>query len=143
MDPAYQQAAAWAQTELSRGTQPEALVSGLMGQGWSELQARQVLDAALTGAVAVAAPIRTAPVMSYASPAKRPSRSYTSSGGSSHHARNMLIGGAVCAVGTVITVGTYAAASGGGGGRYTICWGAMVFGFIQFIRGFAGWMSGG
>jgi hypothetical protein len=110
-----------------------------MGQGWAELQARQVLDAAFSSAAPVAAPARARPVMPYAAPAKRAARA---SGGSSHHARNMLIGGAICAVGIAITAGTYSAASGSGG-SYTICWGAIVFGFIRFISGFAGWMSGG
>jgi hypothetical protein len=141
MEPAYQQASAWAQGELARGTDPEALVSGLMSQGWAELQARQVLDAALTSGPALA-PVRAAPVMAYASPVQRPSRSNTSSGGSSRHTSNMVLGLVICGIGLAITFGTYATATSSGG-TYTVCWGAMLFGFIRFIRGFAGWMSGG
>ena len=49
--------------------------------------------------------------------------------------RNMLIGGLVCVIGVVITLGTLAAASGAAGGSYIIAWGAIVFGAIQFFRG--------
>ena len=49
--------------------------------------------------------------------------------------RNMLIGGLVCVVGIVITLGTLAAASSPGGGRYVIAWGAIAWGAIQFFRG--------
>jgi hypothetical protein len=49
--------------------------------------------------------------------------------------KNMMIGGLVCAAGTVITLGTLAAASGAGGGSYVVAWGAIVFGGIQFFRG--------
>jgi hypothetical protein len=79
--------------------------------------------------------------MPYQAPAKRAFAS-TSTALSSHHARNMLIGGVICAIGIAITFGTYATASSSGG-TYTVCWGAMIFGFIRFVRGFAGWMSGG
>jgi hypothetical protein len=49
--------------------------------------------------------------------------------------RNMLIGGLVCVVGIVITLGTLASASGPAGGSYVIAWGAIVWGAIQFFRG--------
>ncbi|MFO1066789.1 MAG: hypothetical protein U0892_23265 [Pirellulales bacterium] len=48
--------------------------------------------------------------------------------------RNIVIGGLFCVGGTVITIATYSAATQGGG-RYMVCWGAIVYGFIQFIRG--------
>ncbi len=48
--------------------------------------------------------------------------------------RSMIFGGLVCVVGILITAGTYASAEGGG--TYFIAWGAIVFGAIQFFRGF-------
>jgi hypothetical protein len=54
----------------------------------------------------------------------------------------MMVGGIVCAIGTVITVGTYAAASNGGG-HYFVAWGAILFGGIQFIQGLFQTMGGG
>jgi lactam utilization protein B len=50
--------------------------------------------------------------------------------------RNMAIGGIVCVVGLVITLGSLTAASNSGGG-YVVAWGAIVFGAIQFFRGAA------
>ena len=138
MEPAYFQACAWAQVELGGGTQPEALVAGLMQQGWSELQAREVLDAALTNAPVIAAPRRAA-VRSRAAPVQRPRRR-TSSGGADH-ATNMVVGALICGTGIAITAGTYALAHSNGG-VYIICSGAIIFGFIRFVQGFAGWMIG-
>ena len=57
----------------------------------------------------------------------------TNSGGGNGNT-NMLIGGIVCLVGIVITVGSCMAA-GEGGGRYFIAWGAIIWGAIQFFRG--------
>jgi hypothetical protein len=48
--------------------------------------------------------------------------------------RNMVIGGLICLAGIAITLGTMASASGGG--QVIIAWGAIVFGGIQFFRGF-------
>jgi hypothetical protein len=49
--------------------------------------------------------------------------------------RHMIMGGVVCAIGTIITVWSYTAAEEGGGGSYVVAWGAIVFGAIQFVRG--------
>lgn len=49
---------------------------------------------------------------------------------------SMWVGGVICLVGIVITVGSFLAA-GEGGGRYVIAWGAIIFGGIQFFRGLA------
>lgn len=48
--------------------------------------------------------------------------------------RNMIIGGLVCLVGTLITVGTLAATRHGGG-TYIVAYGAIIFGAVQFFRG--------
>jgi hypothetical protein len=50
--------------------------------------------------------------------------------------RDMLVGAAICVVGIVVTVATYAAASSSRtGGSYFVAWGAIIFGAIQFFRG--------
>lgn len=51
--------------------------------------------------------------------------------------RNMAIGGVICAIGLVISIGSYqAAASSPSGGSYVVAWGAVIFGGYQFLRGF-------
>lgn len=47
--------------------------------------------------------------------------------------RNMAIGGVVCVIGLLVTIGSMAAAGGRGGG--IIAWGAILWGGIQFVRG--------
>ena len=54
---------------------------------------------------------------------------YPSVGGNA----NMWIGGLICLVGIVVTVGSCLASADGG--RYVVAWGAIVFGGIQFFRG--------
>ncbi|MCB9452279.1 MAG: hypothetical protein H6672_12630 [Anaerolineaceae bacterium] len=50
--------------------------------------------------------------------------------------RNMMVGGAICVIGLVVTILSYnAAAASPTGGRYIIAWGAVIFGAIQFFRG--------
>jgi hypothetical protein len=46
----------------------------------------------------------------------------------------MWIGGIICLIGLVVTIGSCMLA-GEGGGRYYIAWGAIVWGGIQFFRG--------
>jgi len=47
---------------------------------------------------------------------------------------NMLVGGAFFVVGLIVTIGSFSAASNSGG-TYYLCWGAIIFGAIQFIQG--------
>jgi uncharacterized protein YgiM (DUF1202 family) len=47
---------------------------------------------------------------------------------------NMILGGVICIIGIVVTVGTYSAASSGGGSYY-VAWGAIVFGGYRFVTG--------
>jgi hypothetical protein len=49
--------------------------------------------------------------------------------------RHMIMGAVVCAIGIVITVVSYSAVEDRGG-TYVVTWGAIVFGAIQFVRGF-------
>lgn len=46
---------------------------------------------------------------------------------------NMLVGGAFFVLGLIVTIASYSAASAGG--TYYLCWGAIIFGAIQFIQG--------
>ena len=48
--------------------------------------------------------------------------------------QNMLFGALWCIGGTIFTVVSYNAASSGG--TYVVTWGAILFGGIQFIKGF-------
>ena len=127
------------------GADPEALVGGLMKQGWPEFDARQVLDAALTGATTptpvVASRAPQTQVMNYAQP--RPAvrqQSYASAGDRSRHVTQMLVGGGLLAIGLVITVVSFSAASNTGG-TYFLCWGPILFGAIRLITGFIGFVS--
>jgi len=53
----------------------------------------------------------------------------------------MGLGLLIAAIGLAITFGSYAAVSGSGG-HYTIAWGAVVFGGLQFILGFFQFLRG-
>ncbi len=54
--------------------------------------------------------------------------------------RRMLTGALWAIGGTVVTLFTYGAASNGGG-SYVVAWGAILFGIIDFIRGFADYVK--
>ena len=50
--------------------------------------------------------------------------------------KHMLYGALWCVGGIILTAGTYQAASNDPrGGSYVIAWGAIAFGFIDFLRG--------
>ena len=63
--------------------------------------------------------------------AQQPTHAPISSGSGN---TNMIVGGLVCLLGLAITIGTFMA-SADGGGRFTIAYGAVIFGAIQFFRG--------
>jgi hypothetical protein len=46
---------------------------------------------------------------------------------------NMWVGGAFFVVGVIVTIVSYASASSGS--NYYLCWGAIIFGLVQFIQG--------
>jgi uncharacterized Zn finger protein (UPF0148 family) len=50
--------------------------------------------------------------------------------------RMMLAGVFWCITGLVVTALTYSMASSVGGGTFVIAWGAILFGGIEFVRGF-------
>ena len=47
---------------------------------------------------------------------------------------DIKVGSGVCVLGIAITVITYSIASSGGG-TYFVAWGAIAFGFLQFLKG--------
>lgn len=50
--------------------------------------------------------------------------------------RDMLVGGAFFVGGTAFTAMSYMdAGTRPGGGTYVVCWGAILFGLVQFLRG--------
>lgn len=51
--------------------------------------------------------------------------------------KNMLYGALWCLGGTAATAIGYLNASGPQGGHYTLFWGAIIFGALQFIKGFS------
>jgi hypothetical protein len=53
--------------------------------------------------------------------------------------KNMLHGALWCIGGVIVTVGTYSAA--GPGDTYFIAWGAILFGSLQFLKGFFQYIS--
>ncbi len=48
---------------------------------------------------------------------------------------DFLVGGLVCLVGIVVTIGTYSAVAKTGG-PYVVAWGAILFGGIRCLKGF-------
>ena len=48
--------------------------------------------------------------------------------------KNMVQGAVWCFIGVAVTTMTFRMAAGGGG-KVVVAWGAIVFGFIQFVRG--------
>jgi hypothetical protein len=53
----------------------------------------------------------------------------------------MLTGALWCLGGIAVTAATFQAATAAGGGKYVIAWGAILFGAIQFVRGYFRWME--
>jgi hypothetical protein len=47
--------------------------------------------------------------------------------------KQMVIGGLICIVGIVVTVGSFNAARAGG--SYVVAYGAIIWGGFQFLRG--------
>jgi len=53
-----------------------------------------------------------------------------------------MTGGGLCALGLVITIGSYIAASSGeGGGSYMMMYGLIIVGGGDFLYGLIGWLS--
>lgn len=102
---------------LDHGSNPEEIRKSLVAKGLSEVDAEAVVNQVLHhySEGALGQDYRDAQAMQALG------------------RRNMAIGGFVCIVGLIVTLGSMAAASGGG--RFVIAWGAVIFGGIQFLRG--------
>ncbi len=106
---------------LLKGTKPRDVRKSLLESGHSAKQADQILETAIK----------------FQKTNENKEKMMDGSGGNTGQ-RNMVIGGIVCLIGIVITLGTMSAAMQSGGGQYIIAWGAVVFGGFQFFRG---WMQ--
>lgn len=98
---------AFAAEQMQNGASEEEIVSMLEGEGLDQEAARKVVEN----------------LTSMRSEALRSSGT-----------KNMIYGALWCVGGIAVTVATYNAATSGG--TYVVAWGAILFGAIQFIRGF-------
>ena len=58
------------------------------------------------------------------------------------YVRAMLVGAGMFAVGLIITIGSIALATmSSSGGYYFVTYGLVIFGAINFFRGFIGWLN--
>jgi len=98
---------------LSRGLSPRQVRGQLIERGVSQVETDRVVDALV--------------------PAEASSKAQAATGPSSG-LKNMALGGIVCFIGLAVTVGSYVAAEPGG--MFLLAYGPIVFGGIQFVRGF-------
>jgi hypothetical protein len=112
---------------LDRGSKRDEVLKQLIAYGYSEREAEGLLDDAAQWRIRyghVSRPMETS---------QSTGGAWGGMGQGSGNA-NMWIGGIICLVGIVITVGSCLAA-GEGGGSYFVAYGAIIFGGIQFFRG--------
>lgn len=109
--------------ELMSGTMPERIIEGLVQKGWEQGQAHEFVFG-----VRHMIPIGDG----------------QANGGRgidihSRHMKNALLGLMWCVGGSVVTFYTYQQAMANPmGGKYLVAWGAVVFGFFQFVSGLTG-----
>ena len=106
---------------LAEGKSKRAIVEELIEHGWPEGSANQFVN-----------DIEQTVVVFKNSPEGRQL--------ADAYARHMTYGILWIVGGTIVTVATYQAAFASGGGTYIIAWGAILFGIIDFFRGFFGWL---
>jgi hypothetical protein len=58
---------------------------------------------------------------------------------SGKYAKKMIFGALWAVGGTIATIASYGGT--GGGGKYVVFWGAILFGAVDFLVGFSGWVS--
>lgn len=148
---AYDAVYRYAHEQMSRGIPDARIHQALVAQGWDANVAQAITDNLRAESMRGFAggppelPIDVKPAepakatLNYRAPTQftptaRP-RARSGGGGG----KDMAIGGLICLIGLVVTIGTYAAASSSPtGGRYTVAWGAIVFGGFRFFKGLAG-----
>ena len=109
----------YAVDSLGKGIKPREVRKGLLEAGYSPRQADQIMQGAVQ----------------YRKDNEL--RDKITLGGADAGRRNMMIGGAICLIGIVVTLATLTLASDSGGGRFIIAWGAIIGGGIQFFRGYS------
>src|SRR5262245_204114 len=117
-DVALQELAGYVTDCLNHGSDPADIRTSLVAKGLSEADAKAVVNQ----------------VLHYHTGGSLGHDYRDFEAGQAAGRRSMAIGGIVCVIGLVVTLGTMAAA-GDAGGRVVIAWGAIVFGAIQFFRG--------
>ena len=105
---------------LAKGKKPDVVTAELVKEGWNRPDAESFV-----------AQVMQARDTYRASPEGRAARR-------SAAVKNTAIGGVIMLIGLAVTLGTYYSAAHSGGGRYTVAWGAVIFGGIQFVRGLIG-----
>ena len=123
---ADQRAASAVARQLMSGTMPERIVEGLVKKGWEQERAREFVFG-VRHMIPVGDPsAQQQQVMDL----------------NSRHMKHMLFGLMWCVGGAVVTWYTYqAAAANPMGGKYIAAWGAVVFGFFQFMSGLTGMIT--
>jgi hypothetical protein len=123
---ADQRAASAVARELMSGTMPERIVEGLVKKGWQQDQARDFV-------------FGVRHMIPVGDPSAQQQHIIDLQ---SRHARHMLFGLVWCLGGAVVTYYTYQqAAANPMGGKYVVAWGAIVFGFFQFVSGLTGMIT--
>jgi len=109
---------------LDKGESAKGIVAGLVKKGWEATAAQAYVQQS------------QAQLEQYRrSPAYRREMAAKNS-------RLMVAGLVWAGIGTVVTIGTFlSAASKPGGGTYIVAWGAILFGLVDFVRGFCGWLK--
>jgi hypothetical protein len=130
---------AYAHHQMKSGVTDETIQQAIVEQGW-EPEVAMGITANLRAQQQQQPGQLVTP--NYYTPASYAPQAQTKSRGNGAGSGDMVLGGIICLIGLVVTIGSYAAASeSSGGGRYVIAWGAIVFGAIRFFKGISA--SGG
>ena len=116
--------------ELRSGKSRDAIFRELVAAGWDSQQVRTIVDQ-------TPAPAPLPPVASDRPERQRP-RTAQDEEARAYGIRKMKSGAAWCLGGILVTaISIYAAANTLGGGSYFLAWGAILFGAVDFLHGWA------
>lgn len=128
---------------LSTGATRHSIIEELVQGGWDRNEADRFVDRAERSSLRSG--YSNAP--GYASLAAGGEFGVAAEGGerelpsdTAGYVKHMLIGGGWCALGTILTLGTYMVAREVGG-YYLVYWGAIIFGGLEFLYGLFGWVT--